>query len=79
MSNEFGNENAKNWLLKQIFRLDSQRNRLMEDLEHCKEFDEKMKVEHLIFDIDIRLTNLIGSMVRRWSNFFSLKPQEGNF
>ena len=76
MSNEFGNKNTKNWLLKQFYRLDLQRNRLFENLDQCKEIDEKIKVERLIFDIDFRLTNLISQMVKSWGNFFSLEPKE---
>ena len=76
MSSEFGNKNTKNWLIKQIYRFDSQRSRLIENLDQCKEIDEKIKVERLIFDIDFRLTNLITQMVKSWSNFFSLEPQE---
>jgi len=76
LSKEFGNENTKNWLLKQIFRFDSQRNRLIENLDHCKEIDEKLKVERLIFDIDIRLTNLVTQIIKSWGTFFSLRPKE---
>jgi len=66
MSVEFGNKNTKNWMLKQVYRLETQRSRIIENFDNCKEFNEKIKVEKLIFDIDIRLANLIQQSVKNW-------------
>jgi len=46
-----------NYVMNQVERLKIQRTRLRNQLDYVKLFQEKMAIEKLIFDIDIKITN----------------------
>ena len=50
-------------MVKQIQRMEIQRDRLLEDLESVESFDEKIRLEKLISEIDNRLTQLFSKMI----------------
>ena len=47
------------WCMKQFYRFETQRTRLLEDLGKQKNQHEKNSIQKLVFEIDSRMTNLI--------------------
>jgi len=62
LSNELKNFDKSSWLIKHIQRLESQRARLIEDLENQGDFHNKLMIEKLLFEIDSKLVNFVDKM-----------------
>jgi len=62
LSNELENFDKSSWLVRQIQRLESQRARLIEELENQDDFHNKIMIEKLLFDIDSKLANFVDKM-----------------
>ncbi|MDH3501634.1 MAG: hypothetical protein OEL69_03890, partial [Nitrosopumilus sp.] len=50
-------------MIKQIQRMEIQRDRLLDDLEEAVDFDEKIRIEKFISQIDTQLTNIFSKMI----------------
>ncbi len=55
LGKEFNKIPYEEFFAKHIARLDGQRSRLLEQLEKCKDFEQKLSVEKMVLDIDSRL------------------------
>jgi len=62
LSNELENFDKSSWLVRQIQRLESQRARLIEELENQDDFHNKIMIEKLLFEIDSKLANFVDKM-----------------
>jgi len=58
-SKELENSDLSSWAVKQIHSLESQKSRLLDKLEKQNDFDEKMSIEKLIFNIDDKISEII--------------------
>lgn len=47
------------WLLEQKEHLEQQKDRLLELLETTKDFEQRLRVEKIILDIEGKITNLV--------------------
>jgi len=72
LANEFKSQDLTAKITKQIQRMEIQRERLLEDLECVECFDEKIRLEKFISEIDYRLVNLCSKMIT--SGKTSLEP-----
>jgi len=55
--NEWDNYDFHSFIMKQTFRLEKQRTRLLEELKNLKTTENKLSIERLLFDIDSKLMN----------------------
>ena len=60
---EFKAQDLTAKMTKQIQRMEIQRDRLLEDLEDVESFDEKIRLEKFVAEIDNRLTQLFSKMI----------------
>ena len=51
-------KNMEEWLYRYEYRLESQRTRLMEQLDKTTSIDKKLSIERLVLDIDEKLANM---------------------
>ena len=72
LANEFKSQDLTAKMTKQIQRMEIQRDRLLEDIEDVESFDEKIRLEKFIAEIDNRLTQLCLKMIV--SGKISLEP-----
>jgi len=63
IASEFRAQDLTAKMVKQIQRMEIQRDRLLEDLENVESFDEKIRLEKFISEIDNRLTQLFSKMI----------------
>lgn len=63
MSKEFSEFDAGMWIVKQLNRLESQRIRLLENLESQIEMHDKTIIEKLVFDIDQKIIQFSSKMM----------------
>ena len=63
LANEFKAQDLTAKMTKQIQRMDIQRDRLLDDLEEVENFDEKIKLEKFVSDVDNRLGQLFSRMI----------------
>lgn len=67
-------------LLKQIQRLEFQRNRLLNELERKLEFKEKIMVEKLLFAVDEKITFHLNKMAfHSWDIFHKARENKLHF
>ena len=59
LAKEWKDHNLESWLLKQIHRLESQRNRLREELDNLQDPQVKLNHEKKIFELDNKITQII--------------------
>ena len=60
---EFKAQDLTAKMTKQIHRIEIQRDRLLEDLDDAERFDEKIKLEKFVSDIDNRLVQLFSKLI----------------
>jgi len=72
LANEMKAQDLTAKMTKQIQRIEIQRDRLLDDLEDTESFDEKIRLEKFISEIDNRLTQLFSKMIS--SGKTSLEP-----
>ena len=63
IASEFKAQDLTAKMVKQIQRMEIQRDRLLEDLENVESFDEKIRLEKFISEIDNKLTQLFSKMI----------------
>jgi len=63
LASEFKAQDLTAKMTKQIQRMEIQRDRLLEDLDEVENFDEKIKLEKFVSDIDNRLAQLYSKMI----------------
>jgi len=63
LANEFKAQDLTAKMIKQIQRMEIQRDRMLDDLEEVESFDEKIRLEKFISEIDNRLTQLFSKMI----------------
>ena len=67
-------------LLKQIQRLEYQRNRLLNELEKQTEFKEKIMIEKLLFGVDEKIAFHLNKMAfHNWDIFHKARKNELQF
>jgi len=59
LSKEWQDNENESWIMKQIIRLDIQRDRLRKYLGKESEIKNKLKIEKMIFDIDYQITQIV--------------------
>ena len=59
LSDEWNSYVMESWYMKQIHRLESQRNRLFGELSKTENTPDRLSIEKVILDIDTRIMNLI--------------------
>ena len=62
------------WLLEQKEHLEQQKDRLIELLEITKDFEQRLRVEKIILDIESKITNLVIKMTDFKSRAFEYDP-----
>lgn len=62
---DIGSRGLNSWLIKECQRLETQRARLIEELQKCTETHHKISVERLIFDISNTLSQLISKLITK--------------
>ena len=62
------------WLLEQKEHLEQQKDRLIELLEITKDFEQRLRVEKIILDIESKITNLVIKMTDFKSIAFEYDP-----
>jgi len=72
LANEMKAQDLTAKMTKQIQRIEIQRDRLLDDLDGAESFDEKIRLEKFISEIDNRLTQLFSKMIS--SGKTSLEP-----
>ncbi len=75
---EFKAQDLTAKMTKQIQRMEIQRDRLFDDLEEVENFDEKIKLEKFVSDVDNRLVQLFSKMISSGKAilFPTVKPDE---
>jgi len=63
LASEFKAQDLTAKMTKQIQRMEIQRDRLLEDLDEVENFDEKIKLEKFVSDVDNRLVQLFSKMI----------------
>ncbi len=63
LANEFKAQDLTAKMTKQIQRMEIQRDRLLDDLDEAESFDEKIKLEKFVSDVDNRLGQLFSKMI----------------
>ena len=63
LAQELKNEDLVSWLIKQFHRLESQRNRLVDELEKQDNIHNKLAIEKLLFHIDDRLAQFVSKII----------------
>lgn len=63
LAREIGEDNLSSKMASLIHRLELQRSRLQEKLEKLENFDERLSVERLLFDIESRLMQYVGKIL----------------
>lgn len=65
MSKEFSEFNTGAFMIKQLNRLESQRTRLLEDLDSQIEMCDKLLIEKLVFDIEQKMIQFSSKIIPR--------------
>jgi len=65
LANEIKAQDLTAKMTKQIQRMEIQRDRLLDELEETESFDDKIKLEKFISEIDNRLVQLFSKMISR--------------
>ena len=63
LGKEWNAYSIESWFVKQMQRLETQRARLYEQLGSLSSLQDKLAVEHLIFDIDAKIAQLESKMM----------------
>lgn len=63
LAQEFSSYDVISWTLEQFHRLESQRNRLVEELEKQQDIRYKLAIEKLIFQIDNKLSQFVSKII----------------
>ncbi len=71
LASEFKAQDLTAKMTKQIQRMEIQRDRLLEDLDEVENFDEKIKLEKFVSDIDNRLVQLYSKMISSGKDILS--------
>jgi len=64
LAHEFKSQDLTSKIIKQIHRMEIQRDRLFEYFEEVESLDEKLRIEKFISDIDYRLEKLYSNLLR---------------
>ena len=59
LSKDWNKYDLDSWLMKQIQRFESQRSRLLQELEKQGTIKEKLQIEKLIYEIDCKIVQII--------------------
>jgi len=59
LSKDWNKYDLDSWLMKQIQRFESQRSRLLQELEKQGTIKEKLQIEKLIYEIDCKIAQII--------------------
>jgi predicted DNA-binding protein YlxM (UPF0122 family) len=59
LSKDWKNYDIDSWCMKQVYRLELQRTRLLQELKKQSNLQDKISLEKMILEIDVRLTQLV--------------------
>ena len=71
LASEFKAQDLTAKMTKQIQRMEIQRDSLLEDLDEVENFDEKIKLERFVSDVDNRLVQLFSKMISSGKSILS--------
>jgi len=65
LAKEWKRDHVYGWFMKQINRLETQRARLLDDLDNQKDLDSKLSIEKIILEIDNKITQILVNSQNR--------------
>lgn len=63
LSKEWESYDVESWCMKQMHRLESQRARLLKELEKNETISEKLAIERILLDIDTKMMNFVSKLI----------------
>lgn len=65
LTKDWVNYDIHGWFMRQINRLETQRSRLLDDLDKQKDFENKLSIERLVIEIDNKITQILVNTQNR--------------
>jgi len=66
LEDEWKKISIKQWIMKQINRLEDQRSRLLEELEKQESASQKISIERLLLEIETRISHIMMKASSQW-------------